>query len=118
VFPGPSSLTKLFHIHSPLECGIRVLWDGADEFTDVMIPFSMAIGSAENNVGSDVNFRVLVDSSIIEVFVNFGEQTKTLFAYPTKAESVSVGLLGKGCVFHSMEAWKMNPYEFDASLVM
>lgn len=79
-------------------------------------PYSLAL--TENNVGTDVNFRVLVDSSIIEVFINFGEETQTLFSYPTTSTSVSVGLIGAHCVFHSFESWNMNPYHFDASLVM
>ena len=98
-------------------CGVRVLWtEGSDEYLDILIPTELAI--PPHNVGSDANFRVLVDSSIVEVFINFGERSQTYFSYPKQSSSTSVGIIGKGCVFHSFDSWQMEPMGFDASLVM
>ncbi|GMH70997.1 hypothetical protein TrST_g2389 [Triparma strigata] len=84
-------------------CGFRVLWDGADEFTDVSIPEGTK------------SVRMLVDSSVIELFAD-GVATTT-FGLRTKAGSVKFGLLGD-CVFEGIDAWAMSPYEYDASNVL
>jgi len=101
---------RMFDVEATLSspgaaCGLRVLWDGADEFTDVTFP------------SGAVSVRVLVDSSVVEVFSD-GSATTTI-GRVTKKESVKLGVVGdEGCVFEALTAWEMSPYKFDASNVM
>mmetsp|Transcript_12865 Transcript_12865/g.26257 ORF Transcript_12865/g.26257 Transcript_12865/m.26257 type:complete len:461 (-) Transcript_12865:94-1476(-) len=103
---------RMFDVEAEVEvegenCGFRVLWDGEDERHDIMI-----------DKGTK-NVRMLVDSSVIEIFFDGGRTSRTEFFSVSKKESVKFGLVGDGntCKFNTINLWQMNPYKYDASRV-
>eukprot|EP01084_Bolivina_argentea_P315788 547238_1 len=117
------------------ECGIWVLSDGEtkQEYTRIgvdygkrkyfvdtrqsslnqnvshSISFAGILGWNENvNIGS-VRLRIIVDHSIIEVYVNDGLSVMTRRAYPTLMQSVQVALFafGDDCKISKFNAWNV-----------
>jgi len=84
-------------------CGLRVGWDLNEEFLDIKFPR----GASE--------IRVLVDSMVIEMFVNNGLSTKSFFKNTTNTDAFHLGLLfgdEEGCSFESIDVWEMKPFGF------
>ncbi|GMI48165.1 hypothetical protein TrCOL_g12610 [Triparma columacea] len=103
---------RMFDIEADVEvegdgCGFRVLWDGADDYLDVIID------------KGTTNVRMLVDSSVVETFFDGGRTSRTQFFSVGSKENQKIALIGDGevCKFSSVKLWKMSPYEFDASKV-
>ena len=88
-------------------CAVRVLSNGGDEYTDIIIP------------AGTVDVRILVDSSIVELYLDGGRVATTLFVTIEDWASNGVSLEGgEGCGWEQVEAWEMKPFEYDASAVM
>jgi len=60
--------------------------------------------------GEELTLRVFVDRSVIEVFAN-GRASHTLRAYPTREDSLGIGLFARGGTarLRSLDAWQMAP---------
>jgi len=89
-------------------CGYRVLWDVGDEHLYLIIP-----------KGTE-KVRMLVDSSVVEIFFGGGKNAWTDFFSVTTKDSVKLGLIGDGetCTFNTLNMWQVSPFNFDASMVM
>jgi len=58
---------------------------------------------------SDIKFRILVDKSLVEVFINDGEQTITDQVFPTTANGgIDFFTIGGSATFKSVNVWQMN----------
>ncbi|ETO23202.1 Glycosyl hydrolase family 32 domain protein [Reticulomyxa filosa] len=116
------------------ECGIYVLSDGhaMTEFTKIGVVFQQNTvyvntenSSLDNSTykGQDqiyvhnwngntenIKLRVIIDHSIIEVFVNNGINVITERVYPTLSSSLNVGLYANNgnCIFKTIQAWNVN----------
>ena len=60
---------------------------------------------------AQVTVRIFLDRTVMEVFVNDGEQAITQVAYPEAADNLDVRLFAEGgaAVFADVQAWKMSP---------
>ena len=80
-----------------------------DEYKNQMTKVQKAPFKINN--GEIVKFRVFIDKSIIEVFVNDGMQSITQIVYPTDPESIHVELFSEGSEINvkKIQSWKLFP---------
>lgn len=76
--------------------------------------FSTRFASVESvsvpNGNSDIKLRILIDKSLVEVFVNDGEQVMTDQVFPTIANGgIELFSTSGTVVFKNIKIWKMNP---------
>ena len=117
------------------ECGIFVLSDGVQmaEYTKIGVNYTSDNGNdayfmdtTKSSLNPNctqqvtygyvfdwnpqtVNMRVIVDHSIIEVYINDGISVMTRRVYPTLAQSVQVGLYSNNgeCVIETFNSWNV-----------
>lgn len=66
-------------------------------------------GSFQLDPGENINLRIFIDKSIVEVFVN-GKQCVAVRVYPGRDDSVGVSLKahGREALLKSLDAWQMK----------
>jgi len=130
---------KLYDILGAVECGIYVLSDGETrrEYTKIGFLFgdevqsTFYINTTVSSLNADLdayrnetdaviagwngvdkidNVRILVDNSVIVVFVNDGVAVQTRRAYPTLPESVQIGFWAYNgdCTISKLLAWNIK----------
>lgn len=113
-----------------VKAGIK-LFKGGDEETNIYfdkeegavkldrrksgyVNFSKRFSSVESapveKANSDLKFRILIDKSIVEVFVNDGEQVITDQVFPTNNDrAIEFFSSGGISIFKNVRIWKMKP---------
>eukprot|EP01084_Bolivina_argentea_P087491 158025_1 len=128
-------VTNIVGMNVNTECGIYVLSDGIqmEEYTKIGVNYTsdyayfvdtnksslnpnctrlITYGYLYNWSGNDldpIDIRIIVDHSIIEVYINGGLSVMTRRVYPTLTQSVQVGLYSKNgnCSIERFESWNV-----------
>jgi beta-fructofuranosidase len=92
----------------------KLVFDSTHSSLDPQTTRGVDAGALELGKGENLKLRVFLDGSVIEIFAN-GRACLTGRVYPTKAESVALGLTARGGVAKlvSLKTWEMRPISPD-----
>jgi len=107
VFKNGSQETSIYYNSSDNTIKLDRTNAGNSFFSSVFSSIESAPAAAGS---SDLQFRILIDKSIVEVFVNNGEQVITDQVFPLSANGgIEFFSQSGSTTFKNINVWKMNP---------